>query len=234
MDFHKLSENKDILKKYKEYKNRAKKKNTEFSLSLYDFTIIVTNTCYSCNIEFNGIDLFGVDRLDNNKGYTILNSRTCCWDCNRSKSNKSLTEYSSYLGRFDKNTENRINELQKKIKRAEVRNIDNIVQAQNDENNTTAFFLNQNFNPQLYYIYNIETPIGMVYEKGFSIFGNIYKYMSLDNENVDDIPKELLLKLKNDSILLKNKKLITNVTSDYFFTKKYHNKVLYHRTKHNL
>jgi hypothetical protein len=220
--------NKEISKKFKAYKSRAFKKNIEFSITIDDFNILITNSCYSCGILFDGKNLLGVDRLNNNEGYTILNSRTCCWDCNRSKSDKSLLEYSKYLGRFNIESEQKINNINNKLKRAKSRNINNFIQAENDETNTSAYMLSTNFVPLLYYITTIETPVGNFYEKGFSIFGNIYKFMDNSEYNLI-LPKNLNNKLKRDFLLYNSKKLEINVTSEYYFTKTYLNIVSKYR-----
>ena len=62
------------------------------------FDVLKNRPCYFCRIIKNKV---GVDRLDNNKGYTSGNCVPCCWDCNRSKSNKTLKEYKEYLQRFN-------------------------------------------------------------------------------------------------------------------------------------
>lgn len=87
-----------LEKKYKEYFDRAKNKGIEFSLTRRLFRALCTSNCYICgNIE--GVN--GVDRLDNNIGYTDLNSAPCCWNCNRSKNNMSINEFKIWLSNLN-------------------------------------------------------------------------------------------------------------------------------------
>lgn len=39
----------------------------------------------------------GLDRLDSSKGHTLDNVVPCCWNCNRMKSNRSLTDFNQWL-----------------------------------------------------------------------------------------------------------------------------------------
>ena len=43
------------------------------------------------------INLNGIDRVDNVLGYTIANSVSCCWYCNRAKHNLSLNEFKAWI-----------------------------------------------------------------------------------------------------------------------------------------
>ena len=84
---------------FSSYKNRAKKKNLVFNIPKDVFDILKERPCYFCRVVKEQV---GVDRIDNTKGYVSGNCVPCCWDCNRSKSNKTLKEYKEYLFRFNK------------------------------------------------------------------------------------------------------------------------------------
>lgn len=43
-------------------------------------------------IELSG-KRYGIDRLDNNKGYSPNNVVTCCFQCNRAKNNKDAKDF---------------------------------------------------------------------------------------------------------------------------------------------
>jgi len=82
---------------YNELKNHRNKK-VPFSLTFEELKEIIKNPfCHYCNIELNynkhsrdwGKQLsraFQLDRKDNKKGYYKENVVTCCWTCNRLKS----------------------------------------------------------------------------------------------------------------------------------------------------
>ncbi len=98
---------------YGHYKQKAKKRNYEFSLDFDHFDSLIQKNCYYCNQkpeEHKG-DLIrlqekipfkrnGIDRKDNNIGYTIENSVPCCTMCNFAKLNFSLEEFSNWLQRL--------------------------------------------------------------------------------------------------------------------------------------
>ncbi len=73
---------------YNRYQYRANKKNIEnengfeFELTLEDFIDITSNYCYLCGKENDDEHNNGVDRIDNNIGYTLDNCDACCCDCN--------------------------------------------------------------------------------------------------------------------------------------------------------
>lgn len=91
------------------YKKNAQRKNLEFSLSKDQFKEITSKNCIYCGTppfnffkreNDNGHYIYnGIDRKDNNKGYTVENSLTCCTICNRAKSDMQLNSFTDYLKR---------------------------------------------------------------------------------------------------------------------------------------
>jgi hypothetical protein len=77
---------------YIEYKNRASKKNLEFILSHDEYLFMITQDCYLCGKKSNSHHLNGIDRIDNNKGYTLDNVNSCCANCNYMKKNYMLED----------------------------------------------------------------------------------------------------------------------------------------------
>lgn len=76
--------------KFRIIKEGAKRKKIEFELN-FDWYIshIWNKSCAYCgNKTINGID-----RDDNEIGYTKANSLPCCWICNRMKSNYSIKDF---------------------------------------------------------------------------------------------------------------------------------------------
>lgn len=95
------------------YKRAAKKRNIVWKILFEDFVIIVKKDCYICGSQpsnvmkrkdlNNGITKFlynGLDRVDNNKGYTMNNVRPCCIKCNQIKSNKSLKDILLHISKM--------------------------------------------------------------------------------------------------------------------------------------
>jgi len=87
--------------KYKDYKLGAMYRDLPFDLSVTLFYSIIVQDCYYCedppsqvikkynsSLKYNGID-----RIDNNLGYTEGNCVPCCGICNRMKSNMTQKEF---------------------------------------------------------------------------------------------------------------------------------------------
>jgi hypothetical protein len=90
---------------WRRYKNGAKNRNLDFSLSKEDFEEFFEQNCYYCNspptntfiaknmsgdrvLKYNGID-----RINSEIGYIKENCVPCCMMCNLSKSNNSLEDF---------------------------------------------------------------------------------------------------------------------------------------------
>lgn len=98
----------------KSYKGNAKSRGYEFILSDIEFTKLIKDNCYYCNAippmkqlsrtnqtmhwtnEYASnmkIEAHGIDRIDNNLGYTLNNCVTCCTQCNYMKRAYSQQEF---------------------------------------------------------------------------------------------------------------------------------------------
>jgi len=82
---------------YSAYKARAEKKELPFEISKETFTHYTDLPCYLCGKEVTYTHRNGIDRLDNTKGYTLDNIRSCCGTCNYMKKNY---EYEDVIKKF--------------------------------------------------------------------------------------------------------------------------------------
>lgn len=88
---------------YSSYRQAARDRDIEFNLTREQFASFLPEKCNYCGVEplqlqknprtgytfkYNGID-----RVDNNAGYTIDNCVTCCYVCNEMKMDKTLKEF---------------------------------------------------------------------------------------------------------------------------------------------
>jgi hypothetical protein len=71
---------------FKRYRHNALKMGRAFDLSLDQFKLLIGSPCLFCGER---TEPRGVDRWDNNVGYTLANSRPCCWPCNKLKGSVS-------------------------------------------------------------------------------------------------------------------------------------------------
>tara|TARA_B110000285_G_C14760097_1_gene439156 strand:- start:205 stop:612 length:408 start_codon:yes stop_codon:yes gene_type:complete len=80
-----------IIKKiYNTYKSGAIKRNYDFKITKEFFNDTIAKNCYLCGIPSNDININGIDRYDNNIGYTEENCKPCCSPCNIMKKNYSF------------------------------------------------------------------------------------------------------------------------------------------------
>lgn len=72
----------------------AGKKNNEFLLTKEQFKSIILLPCKYCGEK---IERRGIDRMDNNKGYTMENSAPCCKMCNYMKKNYLVENFLQHI-----------------------------------------------------------------------------------------------------------------------------------------
>lgn len=89
---------------YTNYKFSAQYRDLVFKLNKNDFRKLTKERCFYCNAEpsqvhnpngvYNGYYIYnGIDRKNNNKGYTIDNCVSCCKVCNYMKSSMDFDEF---------------------------------------------------------------------------------------------------------------------------------------------
>lgn len=79
--------------RYSDYKRRAQTIDRVFDLSKDKFKNIFESPCTYCSKEQS----HGIDRKDNNVGYTEENCLPCCWTCNRMKGNLSVKVFLQHI-----------------------------------------------------------------------------------------------------------------------------------------
>jgi hypothetical protein len=72
---------------YNKYKENSLKRNKCFELSEHEFYSLVSDFCYLCGKINTSLHSNGIDRIDNEVGYSITNCVTCCGTCNYMKNN---------------------------------------------------------------------------------------------------------------------------------------------------
>ncbi len=92
---------------YGTYMVGASKRNLDFTLSLEDFTALIRKNCDYCGrppsnahrkrVYLPSFLYSGLDRVNNNLGYSTDNCLPCCKSCNWSKGKKTHTEFLAYL-----------------------------------------------------------------------------------------------------------------------------------------
>jgi len=90
---------KTIKGKYNQYKNSATQRKIEFGLSLIEFESFWNLSCSYCG---NDIETIGIDRIDNELGYTLDNCCSCCYRCNIAKMNFNLDNILNHITKIIK------------------------------------------------------------------------------------------------------------------------------------
>lgn len=88
-----------------DYRRKAKSRGFAFSLTRGDFGNLIFSSCYYCgsppenNLRQHGERLLyqGIDRKDNDKGYTLDNVVPCCKTCNLMKKALSHDEFLAHI-----------------------------------------------------------------------------------------------------------------------------------------
>jgi len=89
------------------YKAHAKQRELEWCITEKQFAELTQKDCYYCgakpnnvgkNVYSNGDYKYnGIDRINNDKGYTIKNIVPCCHTCNQAKSKMTLQKYKDWV-----------------------------------------------------------------------------------------------------------------------------------------
>jgi 5-methylcytosine-specific restriction endonuclease McrA len=90
-------------KLFRQYKTSSKRRGLIFSLSMEQFENLTRSSCHYCGTkpqtisrkcsEFGSYLYNGIDRKNNDLGYTIENCVPCCQECNFLKSVMSYTNF---------------------------------------------------------------------------------------------------------------------------------------------
>ena len=77
---------------YNKYRTRADDKSLPFELTHEDYNTITNSQCYLCGRKSYEKHKNGIDRIDNDLGYTMSNIQPCCYSCNFIKKDMVLDE----------------------------------------------------------------------------------------------------------------------------------------------
>lgn len=80
--------------RYISYKNNAKHRNIDWSLTKEEFEILWNKDCHYCGAE---IATIGIDRVDSKIGYITSNIVPCCSICNTIKLDFTYTEFTQQI-----------------------------------------------------------------------------------------------------------------------------------------
>lgn len=84
---------------YARYRIEAHQRGFPYEINKEQFKVLITQPCYYCGLDKQNCQVIhnvpvrytGIDRVDNDKGYTISNCVPCCRKCNSKKKATSAT-----------------------------------------------------------------------------------------------------------------------------------------------
>jgi hypothetical protein len=82
---------------YSNYKTSATRRNYSFNLSQEQFDNLIQENCYICGKKSDETHTNGVDRFDNDIGYTVENVNSCCGECNFMKNDMDYNDFLEQL-----------------------------------------------------------------------------------------------------------------------------------------
>jgi hypothetical protein len=85
--------------RFSRYKFSAKERGLEFKLTFEDMKLFSGVPCNYCGER---LEVIGIDRVDNSKGYTLDNSVPCCMICNRMKTNYTENKFFCHVEKIYK------------------------------------------------------------------------------------------------------------------------------------
>jgi len=96
---------------YRNYIKSAKIRSIDFELNIYDFIALTSSNCHyskhppsSLIIRAQGNYAYnGIDRVDNDRGYTLDNCVPCCGQCNRAKKDMTYDEFIKWITTINHN-----------------------------------------------------------------------------------------------------------------------------------
>ena len=89
------------------YKYSAERRNYIFELSKEQFYNLIKEDCYICGKKTDENHTNGVDRFDNEQGYTFNNSNSCCGQCNIMKKEMDYLLFMNKLKKIYENCKNK-------------------------------------------------------------------------------------------------------------------------------
>lgn len=97
---------KTVKGRYNFSKQKTKKQNKEFTLTLEQYEQLLSKPCH-----YDGVSLFGeygvgLDRIDNKKGYTLENVLPCCGTCNKIRGDNLTVEEMKAVAKLLKDIRN--------------------------------------------------------------------------------------------------------------------------------
>jgi len=95
------------IQKWYSYKCHSEKHSRVFELSFEEFENLIYKECYYCGTLPLPTKSNGIDRIDNDIGYILLNCVTACKDCNYAKRKLSYSDFIALAKRIVKVAESR-------------------------------------------------------------------------------------------------------------------------------
>lgn len=84
--------------RFKDYESQSSRRGFVFLIDFNFFNSMIQNNCIYCGVS-NVEKTIGIDRVDNNKGYSFDNCVPCCSNCNYSKRGRTDIDFINHCKR---------------------------------------------------------------------------------------------------------------------------------------
>lgn len=101
----------DVRTRLSLLKSSAKQRHINVNLDINKYQYVIDAGCYFCGSDLSNENGYCLDRVDNNKGYTIENVVGCCKICNRAKSNMKVNDFVEWLQTASKHIEKQLDSV---------------------------------------------------------------------------------------------------------------------------
>ena len=119
----------NIKTRLKALQRSAHRRNIAVNLNLEIYANPLSLGCMYCGSNLYESTGYGLDRIDNSKGYSLDNVTPCCGTCNRAKGNMSVPDFITWIKKANSFIDAKIKEVSEmKISEREVRKSSNILE----------------------------------------------------------------------------------------------------------
>lgn len=207
---------------YSKYQHGALERKLEFTLTKENFDTIIIKDCHYC--KSSPVKYSGIDRFDNNKGYTLDNCVACCTTCNFLKHTLSYDDFIIQIKKIYNHLNNIIinetieDNIEEKLIRLFTNGSLDINPYQEKFNYDDQYYLNMLFDGKLDEIKKIKIKLEFVENSEQRDIWNFYRArLSSFRKNVENkkngMGKRIFILIKDET---SNKYLgILGLSSDY-------------------
>ena len=135
----------NIKSRFKLLKRSAEKRKISVNLNISIYSNLLDLGCIYCGSDLKESSGYGLDRIDNSKGYDISNVTPCCGICNRAKGSMNVSEFISWIKKANNFTNKKLQEIQDVFyTEKEIKKMENIILNNKNTRNSETLYIKGN------------------------------------------------------------------------------------------